>query len=201
MQLEGGIKQSKPRLSKEDWIAQQKHNKTDIRTSTGALAPQASKAYLLALVLLQAPEQYILACHWLAAWRTDLKNATLYEKNLALLCDALEYIHQTPRNDTITAIGEADITQYISLQAEQGKSEVLMGWLQAAYAKEPEDSVSPAVDDAVRLAAYLRYVQLQSLCKQAADKVGSSTAALQDYKYLNGLLKQAQAAYLVKPIE
>ncbi len=201
MQLEGGIKQSKPRLSKEDWIAQQKHNKTGIRTSTGALAPQASKAYLLALVLLKAPEQYILACPWLVAWRTDLKNATLDEKNLALLCDALEYVHQTIRNDTIMTIGEADITQYISLQAEQGKSQALMGWLQAAYAKESEDSVSPAVDDAVRLAAYLRYVQLQSLCKQAADKVGSSTAALQDYKHLNGLLKQAQAAYVIKPID
>ncbi|MEN9911592.1 MAG: hypothetical protein RI956_36, partial [Pseudomonadota bacterium] len=201
MQLEGGIKQSKPRLSKDDWIAQQKHNKTGIRTSTGALAPQASKAYLLALVLLQAPEQFILACPWLAAWRTDLKNTTLDEKNLVLLCDALEYVHQIPRNGTITAISEADITQYISLQAEQGKSEALMGWLQAAYTKKPEDNVPPALDDAVRLAAYLRYVQLQSLCKQAADKVGNSTAALQDYKHLNNLLKQAQSAYLVKPIE
>ncbi len=201
MQLDGSIKHSKPRLSKDDWIAQQKNSKTGIRTSTGALAPQASKAYLLALVLLQAPEQFVLAYPWLVAWRIDLKNATLDEKNLALLCDALEHRHQMPRNGTTITVSEADITQYISLQAEQGKSEALMGWLQAAYAKELKETVSPAADDAVRLAAYLRYVQLQSLCKQTADKVGSSMAALQDYKYLNGLLKQAQVAYLDKPVE
>jgi DNA primase len=192
-ELDGRISSHKTRLSKADWAAQQRDGKTGIQKSYGALTPQKSKAYLLGLVLLQQPSQFVVAKPWLMSWRLDLNAATRDEKNLVLLCDALEFLHNTQ-----AAFTESAVTQYLSLQTEQGRSETLMPWLQAAYTRLQDNVVLPAADDAVRLAAHLRHEQLQVLCQQAALVAGQSSEAMQHYKRLNTAFLEAKAVVTAK---
>ncbi len=182
-QLDGRISSNKPRLSRENWLMQQRDGKTGIQKSYGTLAPQITKAYALGLILLQQPQQFVPAMPWLMAWRRDLTSATPDEKNLVLLCDALEFLQHTQ-----AVLSEAGLAQYLSLQAEQGRGETLMPWLQAAHSRMQDNAVLPAPDDGLRLAANMRHEQLQALCQQAALSAGQSPQAMQQYKDLNALL-------------
>ncbi len=186
-QLDGKLSKPQARLSKEDWLAQKRDGKTGIRTSTGTLAPQASRAQLLGLVLLQAPQQFIASEPWLSAWRTDLNRATPDEQTLAYLCDELTFIRAN--NPNLTVLDEAIVSRHIAAQAEQGSGSGLSAWLQATM----QQSISPADGDALRLAASLREAQLQALCQQAAAQAGQSPSAMQRYKDLNALHQAAKA--------
>jgi hypothetical protein len=143
---------------------------------------------LLGFILLQSPAQFVSAKPWLDAWRNDLKGATLDEKTLVLLCDALDFLQYSG------AVSESGLAQYLSVQAEQGRSQTLMPWLQTVNSEVQNGAVLPAIGDAQRMAASLRHTQLQGLLQQAASLAGQSPQALADYKNLSALLKLAQAA-------
>jgi DNA primase len=186
-QLDGKLSKPQGRLSKEDWLAQKRDGKTGIRTSTGTLAPQASRAQLLGLVLLQAPQQLTASEPWLSAWRADLNRASPDEQTLAYLCDELTFIRANHPN--LAVLDEAIVSRHIAAQAEQGSGSGLSAWLQATM----QQSISPADGDALRLAASLRETQLQALCQQAAAQAGQSPSAMQRYKDLNALHQAAKA--------
>ncbi len=183
-QLDGKIGKPQIRLSKADWLAQKRDGKTGIRTSTGTLAPQASRAALLGLVLLQAPQQFSACEPWLTAWRMDLNRANADEQTLVYLCDELAFVRASQ-----PVLDESAVSRHIAAQAEQGIGSGLSAWLQATM----QQTINPADGDALRLAAGLREAQLQTLCQLAAAQAGQSASAMQRYKDLNARHLAAKA--------
>lgn len=215
----------KPWLSKSDWLnrKQKTVDKSDIRRSTGALSNQPSHAYLLGLILLQASHQFTAAYPWLKAWMEDIDwhQATVDEKKLILLCNALTdwfknhnqsndntpFSHNNQSNPMIESVNIIQLTQYLHLQTEQEKHTSLdpllkqlslKDWLHAAYSKQLSNTstIAPADTDALRLAVYLRYTQLQYLCRKAADSISQSNSVNTVLETYTHLKKQEQAAYL-----
>jgi hypothetical protein len=191
-QMDGRSPKATGRLSKEDWAAQQSERKTGIRKSAGTLAPQASRAQLLGVILLHAPEQFASSEPWLSAWRSDLKRATTDEQTLAYLCDELVFVRASN-----AVLDEAALARRISTQAEQGVGSGLNDWLRATMNQD----ISPAAGDAARLAAGLRETQLQALTQQAAAMAGQSPQALKIYKDLSAAHALAKAASIAQAID
>lgn len=179
-QLDGSI--NKPRLSKEAWLAQKQDGKSGIRKSAGTLAPQASRAQLLGLILLQSPQQFADCEPWVNDWRADLKRATNDEQSLIYLCDELAFIRASQ-----IELSESSVSRHIHAQTEQGQGSSLGAWLNLTM----NQAIEPAQGDALRLAASLREAQLQTLCQQAAVTAGQSAQNMQAYRDL--LVKHTQA--------
>ncbi len=181
-QLDGSIQ--KPRLSKADWQAQQRDGKSTIRKSSGALAPQASRAQLLGLVLLQTPEQFTDCEPWLHTWRADLQRASSDEQTLVYLCDELAFVRSSS-----AVLNDAAIARHIHAQAEQGQGSGLRDWLNLSM----QSNITPTVGDATRLAAALRETQLQMQCQQAALQATQSDQNMHRYKELTRQYLAAKA--------
>ncbi len=187
MQLDGSAPKTgftSKRLSGDDWKTAQRDKKSGITRSSGTLAPQASRAALLAQTLLQAPQQYAATQPYLSAWRAELGSPRNDDLGLVLLLDGLQSIAAQG-----TQPQPASIAAWVLSQNEQGtaQSSVLADWL-----IQSGEALEPAAGDAQRLALLLREAQQKTAEQQAISLAGRSADAMQVYKQAATALKLTQ---------
>lgn len=190
MQLDGSPPKSSfvSSLTAQQWKTAQNDKKAGIERSPGTIAPQASRAALLAQTLLQAPQQLAQCLPVLAAWRADLGSPRNDDLGVVVLLDGIQSIMDQGGQPQ-----PANLAAWILSQHEQGNAHasVLADWL-----IQSGSSIEPAAGDALQLALLLRESQLKMIEQQAITLAGRSSEAMQAYKEAAAALKRVQLELL-----